>query len=58
VIDDTSIEFDGNPMSLSKAALIAIRRLGYDWKAIQGALYWVYEGETLLERRDRYEGGE
>lgn len=53
VVDDTTIEFEGKRTSLSSAALISIRRLGYDWKAIQGAMYWVYEGETLLERRDR-----
>ena len=47
------MEFEGKRTSLSNAALIAIRRLGYDWKAIQGAMYWVYEGETLLERRVR-----
>lgn len=52
VVNDTSIVSEGKHTSLSNAALIAIRRLGYDWKAIQGALYWVYEGETLLERRD------
>ena len=55
VVDDTTIDFEGKRTSLSNAALIAIRRLGYEWKAIQGALYWVYEGETLLERRDRLE---
>ena len=49
------MEFEGKRTSLSNAALIAIRRLGYEWRAIQGALYWVYEGETLLERRDRLE---
>ena len=55
VEDDTTIEFEGKHTSLSNAALVAIRRLGDEWKAIQGAMYWIYEGETLLERRDRKE---
>ena len=53
MVDDITIEFEGKRTSLSNAALIAIRRFGYEWKAIQGAMYWVYKGETLLERRDR-----
>jgi len=53
VVDDNAIEFEGQTLSLGKAALIAIRRLGYQWKAIQGPMYWLYEGETLFERRDR-----
>ena len=36
-------------------AFITIRRFGYEWRASQGAMYWVYDGETLLERRDRIE---
>ncbi len=55
VEDDTTIEFEGKHTSLSNAALVAIHRLGDEWKAIQGAMYWIYEGETLLERRDRKE---
>ena len=60
VVDDTTIEFEGQHSSLNKAALKAIHRLGYDWRAIQAPMYWLFEGETLLERRDRLEqaGGE
>ena len=54
-VDDTTIEFEGQHTSLNKAALIAIHRLGYNWRAIQAPMYWLYEGETLLERRDRLE---
>ena len=55
VLDDTTIDFEGTPMSLSKSALIVMNRLGYAWKAIQGPLYWMYEGETLFERRNNLE---
>ena len=41
--------------NLSIVALTALRRLGYEWKSAQGALYWVYEGETLVERRERFD---
>ena len=54
-VNDTTIEFEGKRTSLSNAALIAIHRLGYEWKSIHGPMYWVYEGETLLERRDQLE---
>ena len=55
VIDDTNIDFEDERTSLSRAALTALRRLGYEWKSAQGALYWVYEGETLVERRERFD---
>ena len=51
VIDNRSVEFNGQITSLSKAAQIA---LGVEWPA-QGPIYWLYEGETLDERRRRME---
>lgn len=53
VLDDAAIEFEGQRMTVSKAALIVMRRLGYGWQSIQGGLYWTYEGETLLARKSR-----
>ena len=53
VVDERTIEFEGYPSSLSKAALICLQRSGLNWKTAYGALYWLYEGETLLERRER-----
>lgn len=53
VEDDRTIRFEGQPSSLSKAALICLRRMGLNWKTAYGALYWLYEGETLVERRQR-----
>ncbi|MCF7831893.1 MAG: GIY-YIG nuclease family protein [Candidatus Pacebacteria bacterium] len=51
VIDNRSVEFNGQTTSLSKAAQGV---LGVDWPA-QGPIYWMYEGETLDERRRRIE---
>lgn len=52
VIDNRQIEFNGEITSLSAAAQ---KLLGYDYN-VQGTIYWMYEGETLDERRRRFEG--
>jgi hypothetical protein len=51
VINDGNIEFNGQKSSLSEAAW---KILGYKHQP-QGTLYWMYEGETLDERRRRME---
>src|SRR3989338_5284232 len=48
-----SIEFGGEATSLS---LSAQKILGYDY-GIAGTDYWMYDGETLDERRSRMENG-
>jgi len=54
VIDNRSIEYNGKITSLSDSAH---EILGYDSR-VSGTLYWMYEGETLDERRRRMESGE
>lgn len=57
VIDETTIEFEGEKTSLSTAAS-KILNARYGWKAdapVQGTIYWLYENETLDERRARLE---
>ncbi len=54
VVDNRSIEFNGNITNLSSAAQEA---LGADY-GVAGTDYWMYEGETLDERRRRLESGE
>lgn len=54
VVDNRSIEFNGETTSLSEAAR---KLLDYSYK-VAGTLYWMYEGETLDERRRRFESGE
>jgi hypothetical protein len=58
VVDDRKVDFGGEVMSLSVAADRALRRIGVEWKSVQGPLYWKYDGETLDERRIRFEEGD
>lgn len=51
VVDNRSIEFNGEITSLSTSAQ---KILGYDY-GVAGTDYWMYEGETLDERRRRME---
>ncbi len=55
VMDNRTVEFNGERMSLSESARRTFVEMGYNWKAVQGPLYWEYEGETLEERRKRIE---
>lgn len=58
VVSDSKVAFEGDTHSLSGAALIAINRLGFNWKSIAGPLNWKYEGEVLADRRARLEAAE
>lgn len=55
VVDDKYVEFEGQIMSLSKAAQLLLKRKGYKSPQVQGPLYWSFEGESLVERRQRIE---
>ena len=46
-----AVDFNGEITSLSDAAR---KVLGVEWAA-QGPIYWMYEGETLDDRRRRLE---
>jgi hypothetical protein len=54
VVDNNSIEYQGEKTSLSTSAQ---RILGYDY-GVAGTDYWMYDGETLDERRKRIEDAE
>lgn len=54
VIDNRLIEYNGKITSLSDSAQ---EILSYDYR-VAGTLYWMYENETLDDRRRRFEGGE
>ena len=53
VVNNRSIEYNGKITSLSDSAH---KLLGYDSK-VSGTLYWMYKGETLDERRRRFDQG-
>jgi hypothetical protein len=54
VVSENKIEFEGETLSLSKAALKLLHREGYTWKQANGWVYWMKDGETLSERIDRF----
>jgi hypothetical protein len=54
VVADKKVLFEGEPVSLSKAALILLHREGYKWKQANGWAYWMKDGETLSERVERF----
>lgn len=56
VIDNRTIEFRGENTSLSAAAKEILQSLGYTSPQVQGTAYWLYEGQTLDERRRELEG--
>jgi hypothetical protein len=55
VVDKHKIEFNGKVTSLSTSALEILHEMGYTWKTVPGPRFWMYEGETISERRTRME---
>src|ERR1019366_9390249 len=55
VMVDGKVEFQGETLSLSLAALKALHQLGYKTPSASGPEYWVFDGELLDERRRRLE---
>ena len=51
VHDDRKVKFRDKITSLSDAADIVLREMGYDWSAAQGPIWWSYEGKSLSELR-------
>ena len=59
VVDDRSVEFEGEVTSLSQSSAILLNRdYGWNTSSVQGPRYWIYENETLSERRSRLENDE
>lgn len=54
VIDNNHIAFEWKQMSLSSSAM----KILWYTRRPQWTLYWMYEGETLTERRKRFEESE
>lgn len=55
VHSDTSVLYDGQEMSISKAAETASRACGYKATSLAGPWYWLYNGETLNTLRSMAE---
>jgi hypothetical protein len=55
VVADGRVEYERQILSPSASALLAVRKMGYQWAAVSGSDYWEFEGETLTARRLRLE---
>jgi len=53
VVGTRKILFEGDETSLSAAALTLLHRDGYTWGTVAGPNYWMFQDETVSERRDR-----
>ena len=51
VVSDYKVDYEGEIMSLSRAALEAYKKLGYKWSVADRLESWMYEGETLSYRK-------
>ena len=56
VINDNEVEYNGKNYSLSKLADELLRQNGYNWKSVQGPLYFKYNEKTLFEIKKEMEG--
>ncbi|MBC3831734.1 GIY-YIG nuclease family protein [Undibacterium amnicola] len=55
VLNETQIDYQGTVTSLSRSALNILQAKGYSIGSVSGSVFWMYEGETLDERRQRIE---
>lgn len=58
VVADGKVDFKGEILSLSAAALKALHSLGYSTPAASGPGYWMFDGELLAERRRNIEAAQ
>ena len=59
VVSDREIEFEGTSSSLNQVSLDLLKnRFGKSWGSVRGPDFWIYENETLTERRLRMENKE
>ena len=56
VSGDREIEFEGQKYSLNQVTMELLNKeFGKNWKSVRGPDYWIFENETLTERRMRME---
>jgi hypothetical protein len=55
VVNGNKVEYEGQIMSLSAAAVLALHKLGYQTPAASGSDYWMIDGDTLDEIRIKTE---
>jgi hypothetical protein len=47
IVGAKTVSFRGNEISLSGAALQAVREMGYNWSTVRGSDYWAHNGVKL-----------
>ncbi len=56
VVLGNKVNYEGQELSISAAARLALEKIGKKWSAVQGSLYWMFQGKTLDEiRREKEE---
>lgn len=50
VYSPKKVSFKSEILSVSGAALLALRDVGYAWKTVNGWSYWLYQDQSLSER--------
>ena len=55
VMNDRNVEFNGEEVSLTDAAMQVLESKNIHWKAVSGPGIWEFEGENLYTRRIRME---
>jgi|TARA_B110000503_G_scaffold77213_1_gene119025 hypothetical protein len=55
VKNENEIIFENNTTSLSAAAHIILKKMGYDWLTVHGPSYWCYKGKKLSDLRNEQE---
>jgi hypothetical protein len=56
VISDNEVEYNNKKYSLSRLADELLTQSGYNWKSVQGPLYFKYNEKTLFELKKEMEG--
>ncbi|RWQ62424.1 MAG: GIY-YIG nuclease family protein [Mesorhizobium sp.] len=49
IISNRKVSYEGQEVYLSRAALLAVRRMGYNWPSVRGWDYWMHDGKRLSE---------
>jgi hypothetical protein len=53
VLPNGKVQYQGRETSLSKSAQDVLKKhFNKDWKAVQGTIYWSYQGKTIREYFD------
>lgn len=53
VVDGQTVDYKGQQVSLSKAAVLANADRGGSTTALRGPIWWLFDGETLASLRER-----